>query len=96
MRNMLYFGPVFEKRAPGVYHNTTVVIDADGTIKGLYRKMHIPDDPGYYVTVPEGATFRWTKLDWSSGNVITPPTSIAGVAEQPKYIIEYLSRSVGK
>jgi len=39
---------VFEKRAAGVYHNTVVVIDADGAILGKYRKMHIPDDPGFY------------------------------------------------
>ena len=40
--------PVFEKRASGLYHNSAVVIDADGNILGTYRKMHIPDDPGYY------------------------------------------------
>ncbi len=39
---------VFEKRARGIYHNTAAVIDADGSIKGIYRKMHIPDDPLYY------------------------------------------------
>lgn len=39
---------LFEKRAPGVYHNTAVVLERDGTIAGKYRKMHIPDDPGYY------------------------------------------------
>jgi N-carbamoylputrescine amidase len=39
---------LFEKRAAGVYHNTAVVIDADGNILGKYRKMHIPDDPSYY------------------------------------------------
>jgi N-carbamoylputrescine amidase len=39
---------VFEKRAPGVYHNTAVIIDADGSLCGIYRKMHIPDDPLYY------------------------------------------------
>ncbi len=39
---------LFEKRAPGVYHNTAVVFDADGSIAGKYRKMHIPDDPGFY------------------------------------------------
>ncbi|MFZ0594519.1 MAG: carbon-nitrogen hydrolase [Bryobacteraceae bacterium] len=39
---------VFEKRAQGLYHNTAVVLDADGEIEGLYRKMHIPDDPLYY------------------------------------------------
>jgi N-carbamoylputrescine amidase len=40
--------PVFERRAAGLYHNSAAVIDADGTIAGLYRKMHIPDDPAYY------------------------------------------------
>jgi N-carbamoylputrescine amidase len=40
--------PVFERRAPGVYHNSAVVIDADGRSLGTYRKMHIPDDPAYY------------------------------------------------
>ena len=40
--------PVFEKRGAGVYHNSVAVIDADGSVVGLYRKMHIPDDPGYY------------------------------------------------
>jgi N-carbamoylputrescine amidase len=41
-------GSIFERRAAGVYHNTAVVIDADGTLLGTYRKMHIPDDPLYY------------------------------------------------
>jgi N-carbamoylputrescine amidase len=40
--------PVFERRAPGVYHNSAAVIDADGAVAGVYRKMHIPDDPAYY------------------------------------------------
>ena len=39
---------LFEKRAPGLYHNTAVVFEKDGTIAGKYRKMHIPDDPAYY------------------------------------------------
>lgn len=39
---------LFEKRAPGLYHNTAVVFEADGSIAGKYRKMHIPDDPAYY------------------------------------------------
>ena len=39
---------LFEKRAQGIYHNTTAVLDADGTYLGKYRKMHIPDDPNYY------------------------------------------------
>jgi N-carbamoylputrescine amidase len=38
---------VFERRAPGVHHNTAVVLDSDGSLAGRYRKMHIPDDPGY-------------------------------------------------
>ncbi len=40
--------PIFEKRAPGLYHNSAVVLDADGRTVGLYRKMHIPDDPSFY------------------------------------------------
>ena len=39
---------LFERRAPGIYHNTAVVMEKDGSIAGTYRKMHIPDDPGYY------------------------------------------------
>ena len=39
---------LFERRAPGLYHNTAVVFDADGSEAGRYRKMHIPDDPAYY------------------------------------------------
>jgi len=39
---------LFEKRAKGLYHNTAVVLETDGSIAGIYRKMHIPDDPGYY------------------------------------------------
>ena len=41
-------GSLFEKRAAGVYHNTAVMFDADGSLRGIYRKMHIPDDPLYY------------------------------------------------
>ncbi|MFN8599536.1 MAG: carbon-nitrogen hydrolase [Candidatus Binatia bacterium] len=41
-------GSLFERRAAGVYHNTAVVLDADGSLAGVYRKMHIPDDPLYY------------------------------------------------
>lgn len=39
---------VFERRAPGLHHNTAVVLDRDGRVAGLYRKMHVPDDPGYH------------------------------------------------
>ena len=38
----------YERRAPGLYHNTAVVFEKDGSIAGIYRKMHLPDDPGYY------------------------------------------------
>jgi N-carbamoylputrescine amidase len=46
--NVVIIASLFEKRAQGVYHNTTAVIDADGSYLGKYRKMHIPDDPGFY------------------------------------------------
>lgn len=45
--SIVIVGSIFERRAPGVHHNTAVVLDTDGTLKGQYRKMHIPDDPGY-------------------------------------------------
>jgi N-carbamoylputrescine amidase len=45
---VVIIAPLFEKRTEGIYHNTAVVIDADGTIVGKYRKMHIPDDPCFY------------------------------------------------
>ncbi len=45
---VVVIGSLFEKRAQGLYHNTTVVIDADGAYLGKYRKMHIPDDPAFY------------------------------------------------
>ena len=47
-RGMVVVGSIFERRAAGIYHNTAVVLDADGTLVGIYRKMHIPDDPLYY------------------------------------------------
>ncbi len=47
-KRVVVIASVFEKRAPGVYHNTAAVLDADGTLRGLYRKMHIPDDPLYF------------------------------------------------
>jgi len=47
-RRIVVIASLFEHRAPGVFHNTSVVIDQRGEITGRYRKMHIPDDPGYY------------------------------------------------
>ena len=46
--NIVLVTSLFERRAAGVYHNTAVIFEKDGTVAGLYRKMHIPDDPGYY------------------------------------------------
>lgn len=46
--NTVIVTSLFERRAPGLYHNTAVVFEKDGTIAGMYRKMHIPDDPAYY------------------------------------------------
>ena len=46
--NVVIVASLFEKRAAGVYHNTAAVIDSDGKLLGKYRKMHIPDDPGFY------------------------------------------------
>jgi N-carbamoylputrescine amidase len=46
--NVVIVGSLFERRAPGIYHNTAAIIDADGSLLGKYRKMHIPDDPLYY------------------------------------------------
>ncbi|GHD46159.1 N-carbamoylputrescine amidase [Marinobacter persicus] len=54
-------GSIFERRMNGVYHNTAVVFETDGSIAGLYRKMHIPDDPGFYEKfyfTPGDATFN--------------------------------------
>jgi N-carbamoylputrescine amidase len=45
---IVLIAPLFERRAPGVYHNAALVLDADGSIAGHYRKMHLPDDPGFH------------------------------------------------
>ncbi|WP_051227630.1 carbon-nitrogen hydrolase [Oceanospirillum beijerinckii] len=58
---MVIVGSIFEKRAPGLYHNTAVVFEKDGSLAGYYRKMHIPDDPGFYEKfyfTPGDATFN--------------------------------------
>jgi N-carbamoylputrescine amidase len=62
-------GSLFERRAPGVYHNTAVVFDANGRGLGLYRKMHIPDDPLYYEKfyfTPVFAAFPRNLAAWAS------------------------------
>jgi N-carbamoylputrescine amidase len=63
---------LFEKRAAGVYHNTAAIFDSDGSLRGLYRKMHIPDDPLYYEKfyfTPGDLGFR--ALDTSAGRIGT-------------------------
>jgi N-carbamoylputrescine amidase len=61
-RKIVIIAPIFERRAPGVYHNSALVLDSSGTVAGHYRKMHIPDDPGYY----EKFYFAPGDLDFSS------------------------------
>jgi len=69
-RQVVVVASLFEKRAEGVFHNTAVLIDADGTVAGVYRKMHIPDDPLYYEKyyfAPGDAGFR--SFDTRAGRV---------------------------
>lgn len=70
--NVVLVAPVFERRTSGMYHNSLVVIDADGSIAGMYRKMHIPDDPAYYEKfyfTPGDLGFR--SFPTSAGNIGT-------------------------
>ena len=83
---------LFERRAAGLYHNTAVVFDTDGSIAGKYRKMHIPDDPAYYENLFAGisgipkqpASWRCKEptcsstLRPSAGRVPTPPKNKSG------------------
>jgi N-carbamoylputrescine amidase len=66
-------GSLFERRAAGLYHNTAVVIDADGSLLGVYRKMHIPDDPLYYEKfyfTPGDTGFRAWKTKYATIGVL--------------------------
>ncbi len=68
--NVAVVVPLFERRAPGIYHNSAAVIDTDGSLAGVYRKMHIPDDPGYgekYYFTPGDLGFQSIKT--KVGNV---------------------------
>lgn len=75
--NVVLVGSVFERRMNGVYHNTAVVFERDGSLAGLYRKMHIPDDPGFYEKfyfTPGDASFNdgrngFTPIDTSVGRL---------------------------
>jgi len=61
--NVVLVGSLFEKRTTGLYHNTAVVLEKDGTLAGCYRKMHIPDDPGFY----EKFYFTPGDAQWNQG-----------------------------
>ncbi len=65
-------GSIFEKRAAGIYHNTAVVFDSDGSMAGQYRKMHIPDDPGFY------EKFYFTPGDAEEGSGFQPIDTTVG------------------
>jgi N-carbamoylputrescine amidase len=72
-REVVIVASLFEKRAAGLYHNTAVVIDADGSILGMYRKMHIPDDPLYYEKfyfTPGDTGFRAWKTRYATLGVL--------------------------
>ena len=76
---------LFEKRAPGLYHNTAVVIEKDGTIAGKYRKMHIPDDPAYYEKfyfTPGDLGFN--PIDTSVGNLVCWSAGTNGIPRLPE------------
>ena len=62
---------LFERRAPGLYHNTAVVFESDGSMAGMYRKMHIPDDPAYY----EKFYFTPGDLGFGGARVLGPVVS---------------------
>jgi N-carbamoylputrescine amidase len=71
--NVVIVASLFEKRAAGLYHNTAAVIDADGSLMGIYRKMHIPDDPLYYEKfyfTPGDTGFRSWKTRYANIGVL--------------------------
>ncbi len=81
---MVLVVPLFERQGPGVYRNSAAVIDADGSLLGVYRKMHIPDDPlfyeKYYFTPgdgpsPAGAPWRRGRAASRCGRRATPPSA---------------------
>ncbi|TDT39440.1 N-carbamoylputrescine amidase [Halospina denitrificans] len=71
--DIVIVGSVFERRLSGVYHNTAVVLDSDGSLAGRYRKMHIPDDPGFYekfyFTPGDGSPESFRPIETSVGHL---------------------------
>jgi len=71
-RGVVVVAPIFERRGPGLYHNSAAILDADGSVVDTYRKMHIPDDPGYhekFYFTPGDLGFRAVKT--AAGNLGT-------------------------
>jgi len=71
-KKIVIVAPVFERRAPGIYHNSAAVLGSEGELAGLYRKMHIPDDPAYYEKfyfTPGDLGFR--AFDTQAGRIAT-------------------------
>lgn len=71
--SVVVIASLFERRAAGLFHNTTAVIGTDGTVLGIYRKMHIPDDPGYYERyyfAPGDAGFRIFPTEYGNLGVL--------------------------
>ncbi len=72
-KSLVLIAPLFEKRSSGIYHNTVIVFDADGTIAGKYRKMHIPDDPGFsekYYFTPGDLGFKTISTQYGKVGVL--------------------------
>jgi N-carbamoylputrescine amidase len=71
--DVVIIAPIFEERSRGLYHNSAAIIDADGSIKDVYRKMHIPDDPGFYEKfyfTPGDKGFRAVKTKYATIGVL--------------------------
>ena len=77
--HIVLIASLFEKRAAGVYHNTAAVIDADGSLRGIYRKMHIPDDPLYF----EKFYFTPGDLGFRAFDLNLPPGTAGAPGENP-------------
>src|SRR4029453_5174811 len=73
---VVLIAPIFEQRAPGLYHNSAVIFDADGRQLGLYRKMHIPDDPAYY------EKFYFAPGDLGFRSYSTPYGTVGGLVQR--------------
>ena len=83
---VVLIGSLFERRAAGVYHNTAVIFDVDGSIKGRYRKMHIPDDPLYYEKfyfTPGDLGFQAIELEAATLEELFDDVAASGLLPEP-------------